>query len=404
MELPHTREYLAAESSEHGMLSMLLECAVSYLREGAYAEAAALLTLAQEYLLPAQVQLADVLHSFLQYYQGYRAVQQELQKVSLCFAGIQNELQRHITAFESAVSALTQSIKDVEVILKDGQNHLNERGPENLLTQSIVEVDGKDTAWRNNDTVLPGLSVTCFGRFTVKRFGEVVTLCPSRNGQGILRYLIAQGGHYATSDVLKAIFWPEDEGEVGQRKLHVAISALRRSLHTVLGTEHGDGYILYKNGMYLLNPNIEIVTDVNEFMQCYSRGQQRQHERIALYERACQLYKGPFLYEDLYADWSSLQREQLSQAYLVMCRILAEHYMESQHYQEAAQWATALLKEDRCNEVAHRLLIQIYAAQGRRSEAHQQYQRCEMMLREELGVQPMPETQRALQIVIGKNF
>ena len=56
-----------------------------------------------------------------------------------------------------------------------------------------------------------------------------------------------------------------------------------------------------------------------------------------------------------------------------------------------------ILKANRCDETAHRLLITIYAAQGQRSEALQQFQHCELILREELGVEPQLATRQALQ-------
>ena len=113
---------------------------------------------------------------------------------------------------------------------------------------------------------------------------------------------------------------------------------------------------------------------------------------MALYEKACRFYTGPFLPEEMYADWSFFQREELTRIYLTMCRVLADYYLKIERYEDAEKWAIAILKENRCNESAHRQLMQIYAAQGRRSEALQQYQRCTLVLREALGVEPSPET------------
>ena len=121
---------------------------------------------------------------------------------------------------------------------------------------------------------------------------------------------------------------------------------------------------------------------------------------VAYYESACDLYTGPFLSEDLYADWSSIQRKQLSQIYLTMCNALAEYYLEAGSYEHAMRWIGAILKENRCDEVAHRQLIRAYAAQGRRSEALRQYQLCARILAEELGVQPMPETISLFQAIL----
>ncbi len=159
----------------------------------------------------------------------------------------------------------------------------------------------------------------------------------------------------------------------------------------------GGGYILCKNGVYQLNPAVLYTTDVDEFLQLYQAGRQSD---IVSYERACQLYSGPFLAEDLYADWSFARREQLCQYYLTMCHTLAESYMLLGRHEDAAKWASAILKENRADEQAHRYLMHIYIAQGKRSEALRQYQRCEHILSEELGVPPMPETVNVLRAIL----
>jgi len=69
-------------------------------------------------------------------------------------------------------------------------------------------------------------------------------------------------------------------------------------------------------------------------------------------------------------------------------------------YEYAMRWIGAILKENRCDEVAHQQLMRAYAAQGRRSEALRQYQLCARILVEELGVQPMPETISLFQAIL----
>src|SRR5207247_7113872 len=122
-----------------------------------------------------------------------------------------------------------------------------------------------------------------------------------------------------TIDVLMALLGPADAPKVAQPKLHSAISALRRSLNHGYKCNCGSGYIVCKNRVYSFNPAVAIRTDVDEFMQCFEAARQTSEERVALYEKACSLYTGPFLPEDLYADWSFLQREHLNRVYLAMC-------------------------------------------------------------------------------------
>lgn len=268
----------------------------------------------------------------------------------------------HITAQPPMNSQDHQPLQPLRTVIGNSTGH-------QALAEPQIPLDNSNT--------LPALYFTCFGHFEVRRLNQTISLCSNRNGQAILRYLVAQPGHCATIDTLMTMLWPEGELEVAQPKLHNAICALRRSLNHGYNCKSGGGYILCKNRIYHLSPKVTIQTDVDEFLQCYRIGQQITEERTALYERACRLYTGPFLSEDIYADWSFLQREQLSRTYLAMCRELVDYYFTSKRYEDATKWATAMLKENHCDEVAHQYLIQVYAAQGCRCEALQQYRYCE---------------------------
>ena len=63
-----------------------------------------------------------------------------------------------------------------------------------------------------------------------------------------------------------------------------------------------------------------------------------------------------------------------------------------------------ILSQDACDEAAHQQLIQIYAAQGYRSQAIRQYYHCERILLQELGVQPLQTTVQLFQALLrGEN-
>jgi DNA-binding SARP family transcriptional activator len=87
-----------------------------------------------------------------------------------------------------------------------------------------------------------------------------------------------------------------------------------------------------------------------------------------------------------------------------MCNALAEYCLEAGHYELAMRWIEAILKENHCDEGAHRQLIRAYAAQGNRSSALLQYQLCIHILAEELGVQPMPETISLFQAILNNEY
>jgi DNA-binding SARP family transcriptional activator len=401
-------------TSEESSLSHLLTFGLQCFRQGRYAEGITCFALVREKLPPEQIQLATELEMLTKSHRRFSCLQEQLHQACKRFAIADAEQQTHIAVLESLLRVLEEKtaepahaqIGPVPHLHQPPPSDLNQEKPPTrppvtrseeirddypLPTSRLISEEGTD---------LPALYVTCFGRFEVSRSDKTLDLCPNRKGQAILRYLIAQEEHRATMDMLMAILWPEEEPEVAQRKLYLAVSVLRCSLNHGCIYEPGHGYLMCKNRIYHFNPAVEIRTDVDEFLQCFKAGQRRNGERVAFYEKACRLYRGPFLPEDMYSDWSFLRREQLSKIYLSMCGVLTDHYLSVKRYEDAAKWAISRLKENHCDEVAHRQLIQIYIAQGRRSEALQQYQRCEYILREELGVHPLSETVRILQTLL----
>ncbi len=408
---------VASEASSPGCL---LESGFLCVRQGRYVEGLAFFVLARERLSPAQAHLAAVLDAFIQSHKTYSRAQEELLQASKHFARADAEQQVQIAALENLLSILPGEMNkishNVDGLQQNARGnrllHVLRSSPEDFdsnqlstqLPQRTAEENGGNQSLppspAEDSTTLPALYITCFGHFEVKRLGRPIVLCSNRHAQTILRYLVAQAEHCATSDTLMTFLWPEDEPEVAQPRLHTTICALRRSLNHGYTCKPGCGYIVCKSRTYCLNLAIPIRTDVDQFLHYYQVGRQANEEKVVLYEKACHLYTGPFLLEDKYADWSFLQREHLSRVYIDMCRTLTGHYLNVKSYEDAEKWATAVLKEDHCDELAYRQLIQIYAAQGRRSEALQQYQRCERILREELAVQPLPETVHLCQMML----
>jgi DNA-binding SARP family transcriptional activator len=396
---------LAVELDTSTTLS-LLESGLNCVRQGRFSEAVAHFALAREQLSQNMMHLAVVLDAFIQDCVNYWQSQQALQQASECFVKAQAKQQAHATSLEKLLSKLLRNTDSKLSVIaqKSPENHhispsLSEDSKGDRLVPTLIENalqsnPVKETQQAEEGITLPALHFTCFGRFEVRRLGQPVSLCSNRNGQAILRYIVAQSNHRVTMDTLMELLWPEDEPEVARHKLQVAISALRRSLNNGYVSDTGGGYILCKNGVYQLNPAVPIRTDVEEFLASYRAGRQQKsiNAAVADYEAACHLYKGAFLTEDLYVDWPIIQREQLNQAYVAMCGALSEHYLKIGSYEDATKWASAILKENQCDEVAHRQLMRINAAAGRRCEALRQYQRCERILAEELNVSPMPET------------
>jgi DNA-binding SARP family transcriptional activator len=338
-----------------------------------YDDAAAHFTRARD-LLPADLErLFPPIAAFLESHSRYWQAQLVLHEASRRFAAACAEQQEHLAGLQHLVaSSLPAAIGDGSVDARDG------RGRDSTIAA------GPD---------LPGLRITCFGRFAVWRTSAPVALCSSRNGQAILRYLAAHPRHRETSDALMETLWPGEPPEQARHKLHCAASALRRALNCDSVARKEAGYLLCEGRTYALNPALSIRIDRDDFVTHYEAGRQAEGAAaIAEYEAACNLHSGPFLPDDLYADWSAAQRERLSQLLVTMCAAVAEYYARTGQHDRAADWAMRILEEDRCDEAAYQLLIRARALGGNRAEAIRQYERCKAVLAAELAVAPLPAT------------
>jgi DNA-binding SARP family transcriptional activator len=370
---------MSTDIPEAVSVTSLIERAIEYFQHKHYSEGLALLTLVGEHLTAHRMHLTTSLEVLRQECAKYSQLQQTLQEVSARVSEVHAALQASTATLSSLRSTL---------LIETNSEHISYQ-PGYALKQAHVE----------DDTANPPLYAICLGPFEVRHLGVPLVLCSNRNGQAILRYLVAQSDHRATVDTLMDLFWPNDSTEVALGKLQVTVSILRHSLQS----EHNlrGRYILCKQGVYQLNPAVAWNSDVEEFLALYNAGRKASGNAVAsYYEKACLLYTRPFLMEDLYADWSFPRREQLRQIRREMCSALATHYLETGCYEQASRWATAIIEENRCDEAAYQQLMRIYVLEGRRNDALQVYQRCQQALLQELGMQPLPETVALYQAII----
>jgi len=240
----------------------------------------------------------------------------------------------------------------------------------------------------------PSVAVYCLGSFRIYLYDRMITNWPSGKGKGIFKYMVANRGRPILKDILMDVFWRNADPEAARNNLNVAIYGLRQALRAA---RPDFPYILFQNGQYLLNPDMVVWADFEQFIQRYEAGQRLERrgklaEALSEYETAESLYQGDFLQEDLYEDWPIPQRESLKDRYLVILDRLSRYYLEEKGYTPCIQLCQKILAKDECREDIHRRLMRCYSRQGQRNLALRQYNMCAEALTRVLDVSPMQET------------
>ena len=132
-------------------------------------------------------------------------------------------------------------------------------------------------------------------------------------------------------------------------------------------------------------------------------GEDQPHRGAAEYERAVELYRGEYLLEHLYEDWTMVERERLSNAYLGMLEWLAMYYKQSEQLQKRIQHCYRILEKDPGHENSHLLLTEAYALLGSYGRALHQYRLFRGVLKSTCGTGPSVETEERFEKVLGRH-
>jgi DNA-binding SARP family transcriptional activator len=234
----------------------------------------------------------------------------------------------------------------------------------------------------------------CLGPFQVYLDDQLVEEWPGHKALSVFKCLLLNRRRRMLKDVLYEAFWPELDPEACRRNLHQAIYSLRHALR-----RHWPDIpcLLFEDDCYVLNPELEIWVDAEEFDEHVIAGERLEASRrpdaaMAEYGVAEALYCGHLFEECLYEDWVGIERERLRSAHMHIAGRLADMFIERHDYSAAIVLCQKALILDRCDEGAHRRLMQCYVAQGQRHLALRQFRACAEALRADFDLAPSEET------------
>jgi two-component SAPR family response regulator len=275
-------------------------------------------------------------------------------------------------------------------------------------TRVPARIDGKETGTIGEYSASEGLvppqmvflRAYCFGNFEVYLNEKRLDKWSSLKAKSLLKFLISRRGKPVTKDVLVEMLWPNCNPEVGSNNLKSAIYALRQVLRQGgLNYDNKTNYpfVQFSEARYMLSPELELWVDVDDFEHMWTAGQRLEKQgdsegAAKQYELADELYRGDYLEDEPYAEWTLLRREALKDVYLAILGKLAGISFRANDYENCIMYSQKILAKDSCHEEAYRGLIRCYARLGQRHRAQQWYKLCAATLKRELDSMPDRET------------
>jgi predicted ATPase/DNA-binding SARP family transcriptional activator len=249
---------------------------------------------------------------------------------------------------------------------------------------------------------MPALRIRCFGNLQVEVDGQPLSHFDTDKTRALLAYLAVENERPHPRAHLAGLLWSDQPEEQALHSLRQTLSSLRRTL----GDHHSPSPLLaIERDLVGLNPESSIWVDLHAFQsglnaayRYYQRRDQGGWLNVRRLASALALRQGPFLAYlhlkggPLFDEWQTLTREDLDQRALQGLALLSEVYERRGEYTLARQTAQRMIDIAPWDEQAHLQLMRLYALDGQRSAAQNQYRTLRRFLREQLDVEPAAET------------
>lgn len=236
--------------------------------------------------------------------------------------------------------------------------------------------------------------VSMLGTLIVRRSdGTVVEPGSWRTGKtaDLVRLLALGAGQPVPIDRLLSVLWPKSDPQRGRASLRTAVAQVRQ----VLGRDCIERSLA---GLRLVDTWVDVAAFralAAEVRRLMGSGELSRVEAIA--READVLYRGDLVAHDDGADWAQIERRSLADAHQVLLCDAADAILACGAAQDAIDFASRALALDPFCERACRVLMRGFAEIGESSRALREYERRRLLLAEELGVDPSPQT-RALHL------
>ena len=256
--------------------------------------------------------------------------------------------------------------------------------------------------------ITPYLEVATLGRFEVRRNSYPLSggNWSRRKVVDLFKLLLSAERHRLHREQIQEILWPTSSSEQAANSFGKTLYLLRRALEPDLAAGKGSAsiYVLLDHDtLMLILESMRIDANIFEAsakaLQAKMRNRsakeqsgQEDADLLEEFDQVVALYKGDYLPEDLYEDWSQRKRDRLRRLHSWLLENAAELALVNRKGMHAVEYYQALLERNSADEQTHRQLMLTYARMGRRNEAHGQYLLLRKALREELRANPLPET------------
>lgn len=246
-------------------------------------------------------------------------------------------------------------------------------------------------------TGLLSLNIKLLGGFYLTYDTTPITTLNSGRSHALFVYLLLHRHDLQPRQHLAFQFWPDATDRQARTNLRLALHRLKQHL------PKANQFIYADTNSIGWQTDASYTLDVEVFQSTIGQAKAAQHNHndallCDALKHATQLYRGDLLTHTsmpcIDDDWLLLERERLRQQAIWAFETLVDLLTQTRDTQGAIAQAQALIRLDPLCESGYQRLMELHDRMGDRATALRIYHQCLEILRDQLGIDPSPETQR----------
>ncbi|MCB8983632.1 MAG: hypothetical protein H6659_07395 [Ardenticatenaceae bacterium] len=242
------------------------------------------------------------------------------------------------------------------------------------------------------------LCISLFGKFCVTAPVQTTIVLDPTKVQELFFYLLLHADRPHTREKLAELLWQDSSAAQSRKYLRQTLWQLQSILDQFPCCQN---LLTADSDWIQINPAVPYWLDTQMFDHAYGQatgvdGAALETGTAQALMNAVMLYQGDLL-ENWYQDWCLFERERLQNELITMLHKLMVYCECTQQYEAGVIYGMQMLQFDQAREQTHRRLMRLYFLAGDRTRALRQFERCKLVLRQELGVEPAQKTLELVQ-------
>lgn len=250
------------------------------------------------------------------------------------------------------------------------------------------------------------LEIITLGKFQVKRGDEILSHDSNRSSRvwELFKYFLANRQRGIVPELALEDLWPDQEYTDPRGAMRALIFRLRKTL----SSSSSKDYIKYYQGTYYWNPDNKYRLDIEEFEKLIQQAMLLKdtypYEAEKMLFDAIQLYKGEFLPESFYSQWSIPIRNRYYSLCLQAGLDLIELLNKRNDYAAIINICEKLLITHPYEEEINLHYLEALLREGRTQQAQNHYTYISKKFYQDLGIKPSTAIQNIMQSYDKKDY